>query len=153
DALRELRATLGVLRGVEEDSRAPAPSLARVDDLIAAASAAGVEVRLDVHGDPRPLPPNVDLAAYRIVQEALTNVARHAGPTTAVVSLTYGRQDLLVEVSDQGPGVSAEWRAEAGNGLLGMRERAVAAGGQLEAGPRPEGGFLVRARLSLQGAV
>lgn len=153
DALRELRATLGVLRGAAaDDSRAPAPSLARLDDLVASATAAGLRVRLDVSGEPRPLPPSVDLAAYRIVQESLTNVARHAGSAGAALSISYTPRELVIEVEDEGQGVPAGWDPQAGNGLLGMRERAAAAGGELEAGPRPEGGFRVRARLSLRGS-
>jgi signal transduction histidine kinase len=152
DALDELRATLGVLRGADEEgSRAPTPTLARLDELVASATAAGVHVQLDVRGEPRPLPRNVDLAAYRIVQESLTNVVRHAKAAAAELSITYAPRELVIEVADEGTGVAPGWSRQVGNGILGMRERAAAAGGELEAGPRPEGGFRVRARLSLRG--
>ena len=90
----------------------------------------------------------MDLAAYRIVQESLTNALRHAGPTTATVTLSYGAAELVLEIADQGRGVSTP-REGGGHGIAGMRERAEAAGGTLEAGPRPGGGFCVRARLPL----
>jgi signal transduction histidine kinase len=150
DALRELRATLGVLRAADdEEPRAPAPSLARLDDLVTNAAAAGVQVRVNVVGGPRTLPPGVDLAAYRIAQESLTNVARHAQPATATLSIDYGVDEVVVEVADDGRRVPDERAMRVGNGLMGMRERAAATGGVLEAGPRPEGGFRVRARLPL----
>jgi len=154
DALREVRATLGALRGVDEElPRSPAPSLARLDDLAARVAVAGLEVRTRVAGAPRPLPAGVDLAAYRIVQEALTNVARHAGPATATVQVTYGDGDLTVQVDDDGRGTPGDL-APGGSGILGMRERAAALGGELKAGPRPgRGGFRVLARLPLDGAM
>ena len=153
DALRELRSVLGVLRQVDEEApRAPAPGLARLDILVSRAEAAGLTVRTEVEGTPRPLPAGLDLAAVRIVQEALTNVARHAGATTAVVRLCYEEQDLTVEVDDDGRGVPSPTTVGTGSGIAGMRERAAALGGQLEAGPRPGGGFRVRARLPLPGA-
>ncbi|MGH3666146.1 MAG: sensor histidine kinase [Egibacteraceae bacterium] len=156
EALRELRGTLGVLRQVEENEeapRAPAPSLVRLDELVAGASAGGLGVQVKVTGEPRRLPARVDLAAYRIVQESLTNVARHAGPATATVRLSYGAHDLVVQVDDDGRGPldDGEGSLDGGSGLLGMRERAVATGGALETGPRPKGGFRVRARLPLDG--
>ncbi len=152
EALQELRSVLGVLRQVDEDApRSPAPSLVRLDELTTRAAAAGMSVRTEVDGDPRPLPTGVDLAAYRIVQEALTNVTRHAGPATALVRVVYGADDLTVEVDDDG-GTPATAPPSGGNGIPGMRERAVALGGDLEAGPRPDGGFRVRARLPLGGS-
>ena len=102
-------------------------------------------MRVDVEGSPRPLPAGVALAGYRIVQEALTNVARHAGPVSATVSVTYGDADLVVQVDDDGTAVGAA--GNGGNGLHGMEERATALGGRLQAGPRPAGGFRVRAWL------
>jgi signal transduction histidine kinase len=153
DALRELRGTLGVLRGGDdEDPRAPVPTLARLDDLVTKATTAGVRVQVNVTGGPRPLPPGVDLAAYRIAQESLTNVARHARPATATLSIAYGTDELVVEVQDEGRTTADARAVREGHGLLGMRERAAAVGGELDAGPRPEGGFRVRARLPLNGA-
>jgi signal transduction histidine kinase len=149
DALRDLRATLGVLRSANEiEPRAPAPTLARLDDLVSQAGTAGATVRVNVTGTVRQLPPDVDLAAYRIAQESLTNVARHARPATATLSIAYGEDELVVEVEDEGTSVS-DPMARSGHGLAGMRERVASAGGELEAGPRPEGGFRVRARLPL----
>jgi signal transduction histidine kinase len=153
DALRELRATLGVLRGADdEDPRAPAPTLARLDDLVSNASTAGVRVRVSVTGAERPLPPGVDLAAYRIAQESLTNVARHARPAAATLSIAYGTDELVVDIQDEGRTAPDARAVREGHGLIGMRERAASVGGQLEVGPRPEGGFRVRARLPLNGA-
>ena len=143
DALVELRAVLGVLRQVDEDApRSPAPSLARIDDLVARTSDTGLTVRVE-RSPQLELPSAVDQAAYRIVQEALTNVARHAGAATATVRLNQGQGDLVVEVDDDGRGGAVS--ANGGNGIAGMRERARALGGNLQAGPRPDGGFRVRA--------
>jgi signal transduction histidine kinase len=100
---------------------------------------------VEVDGDPAELPPAVDLAAYRVVQESLTNVVRHAGPAAATVRVAYRPGQVVVEVSDDGPGPPAA--VEPGSGITGMRERVTAAGGHLEAGPRPGGGFRVIARL------
>ena len=152
DALRELRATLGVLRQVDEaDPLAPTPGLAVLDDLVGRASAAGLSVAVETDGEPRPLPAGTDLAAYRIIQESLTNVARHAQATEVTVSVRHGAHDLEITVDDDGIGVPADVPLREGNGLLGMRERAIAAGGEVEAGPRPDGGFRVRARLPSGG--
>src|SRR5262245_13561822 len=160
ETLRELRATLGVLRQVDEGApRAPAPSLARLDELIARLGAAGLTVRTRVEGTPVPLPARVDLAAYRIVQEALTNVYRHAGGVTATVELRYAEDELVIQIdNDAGPAGGSAAAAGAGlpstgAGIAGMRERAETLGGQLSAGPRPDGGFRVRARLPLDGAL
>ena len=154
EALQELRATLGLLRQVDgPEPRSPAPGLAQVERVMASTTAAGIEVRLDVSGQPRDLPTGVDLAAYRIIQESLTNVIRHARAATARIAIAYGRADVVIEIEDDGRGVedhSAE--AGGGNGLLGMRERAAAVGGDLEAGPRAAGGFRVRARLPIDEA-
>ena len=153
DALAELRATLGVLRQLGEPggSRAPLPGLAQLDVLVAGAAEAGRHVEVAVEGERVELPLAVDLACYRIVQEALTNVARHAGPARATVRVAFGAGEVVVEVTDNGPGAAAGTPADAGgHGIAGMRERAVALGGELEAGPRLEGGFGVRARLPLQ---
>jgi signal transduction histidine kinase len=103
-------------------------------------------------GRPGGLAPAVDLAAYRIVQEALTNVLRHAGPATVMVRLAYDEDRLTVQVDDDGHGAAAGWPSVGGNGLVGMRERLTELGGRLEAGPRPAGGFRVLATLPLDGA-
>ena len=110
----------------------------------------GLEVRTRVEGTPRPLPAGTDLAAYRIIQESLTNVTRHAGPATATVLVRYGPADLTVQVDDDGRGpAAADNGAARGNGIRGMRERVAALGGELTTGPRPDGGFRVQARLPL----
>jgi signal transduction histidine kinase len=151
---------LGVLRDVDAQAgerapRAPAPGLARLGDLIENAAAAGLAVGVEEDGEPGPLPADVDLAAYRIVQEALTNSARHSGGANATVRLGYGDDALRVEVHDDGtsrpPGRSAAQAGESGHGIAGMTERAAALGGTLEAGPGPEGGFRVRAWLPRHG--
>jgi signal transduction histidine kinase len=148
DALREVRSALNVLRGsTEEPPLAPTAGLARLDELVSRATAAGVGVSLDVQGDRRPLPASVDLAAFRIVQESLTNVVRHAKAGSPRVQLTYGNGDLMLQIEDDGRGPGAQ--AGGGSGIAGMRERATALGGELEAGPQPTGGFRVRARLPL----
>jgi signal transduction histidine kinase len=152
EALGELRSVVDILRqSDEEPPRAPAPSLARLDDLVSRVSAAGLEVLTKVEGDRRPLPAPVELAAFRIVQEALTNVHRHAGAASATVHVTYGERDLTVRVDDDGRGASPDGGAGGGAGIAGMRERVAALGGELEAGPRGEGGFRVLARLPLDG--
>ncbi len=152
ETLGELRSVLDILRQSDEaPPRAPAPSLTRLDDLVAKVRAAGVEVLTKVEGDARPLPAPVELAAFRIVQEALTNVQRHAGGASATVRVRYGDRDLTVEVDDDGRGASSNGASGGGNGIPGMRERAAALGGELEAGPRAGGGFRVLARLPLDG--
>jgi signal transduction histidine kinase len=153
EALTELRSVLEILRQEGERApRSPASSLDRIDDLVSQAAAAGIDVHTETEGDVHPLPFGVDVAAYRIVQEALTNVARHAGQASATVRLDYGDDELTVEVDDDGNGASATSTHGSGKGVVGMRERAAALGGELEAGPKPEGGFRVRARLPLEGA-
>jgi len=150
DALGELRSVLDVLRqGDEAPPRAPASGLARLDSLVAGAGATGLEVRTRVEGLPRPLPAGTDLAAFRIVQESLTNVTRHAGPASATVLVRYGPDDLTVRVDDDGRGPVAATGPGNGNGIRGMRERVAALGGELTTGPRPGGGFRVQARLPI----
>jgi signal transduction histidine kinase len=152
EALSELRSVLDILRQEGERApRSPTSTLARLDDLISRAAAAGLEVRTETEGQVRPLPFGVDVAAFRIVQEALTNVTRHAGPATASVRFAYGERDLTVQVDDDGRGPQARSAAGSGKGIVGMRERVAALGGDLEAGPRPGGGFRIRARLPLDG--
>jgi signal transduction histidine kinase len=154
EALQELRATLGLLRQVDDpESRAPAPGLAQLERVMASTTAAGVDVRLEVSGQARDLPTGVDLAAYRIIQESLTNVIRHARAATARIAITYRRSDLVIQIEDDGRGFDEPGLAPTGgNGLLGMHERATALGGELEAGPISAGGYRVRARLPLDGA-
>ncbi|HEY4461449.1 MAG TPA: sensor histidine kinase [Streptosporangiaceae bacterium] len=153
EGLRELRAILNVLRQADEaDPTEPAPGLAQAAALIDGARRAGLGTTLTVTGTQRPLTAAVDLAAYRIIQESLTNVIRHAGPATATVSLAYGEDELRVEVADTGRGTTAAAAAPAGpqgtgHGLTGMRERAASVGGTVEAGPQPAGGYRVSARL------
>jgi signal transduction histidine kinase len=149
DAARELRATLGVLRSDEDGDG----GLSQLDSLVARARAAGLPVTVTVTGAKRPLPPEVDQAAYRIVQEALTNVSRHAGRACASVHLHYTPKAFLVEVDDDGKGTvtSAGTRPSGpGLGLVGMRERVSALGGHLQAGPQDGGGFQVRAELPVR---
>jgi signal transduction histidine kinase len=144
ETLRELRTTLGVLRQVDEARPLrPVPSLDHLDDLIAQTKDAGLAVRLTISGDRRPLPAPVDLAAYRIVQEALTNAVRHAGSATATVLVNYAADQVILEIGDDGCGTAAP----EGNGIRGMRERAAILGGTLAARARPGRGFLVRASL------
>jgi signal transduction histidine kinase len=153
EALTELRSVLEILRQEGERApRSPTSSLDRIDDLVTQAAAAGIEVRTETDGDVHPLPFGVDVAAFRIVQEALTNVARHAGQATATVRLGYADEDLTVEIDDDGDGASPAATPGSGKGVVGMRERAAALGGELEAGPKPGGGFRVRATLPLEGA-
>jgi signal transduction histidine kinase len=153
-ALTELRRLLGVLRQEDEPQGdlAPVPGLADLDGLLAEVAKAGLAVRLQVEGRPAQLPAGVDLSAYRIVQEALTNVVKHAGPARAQVAIRYLDHEVVVEVTDDGRGAAAptgDGRARVGHGLIGMRERVAVFGGDLEVGPRPGGGFRVAARLPL----
>jgi signal transduction histidine kinase len=153
EALTELRSVLEILRQEGEPApRSPTSTLSRLDDLVSQAAAAGLEVRTETAGDVRQLPFGVDVAAFRIVQEALTNVTRHAGAAAATVRIGYGEGDLTVEVDDDGHGgPAAAPIGGGGKGLTGMRERVTALGGEFRAGPRPEGGFRVWARLPLDG--
>jgi signal transduction histidine kinase len=150
-ALVEMRRLLGVLRQEAEPrgSLAPAPGLAEVEALAAEVARAGVRVEVHIEGTPCELPAGLDLSAYRIVQEALTNVVRHAGPATARVAVRYSPGQVAFEVVDDGRGPGAEDRG--GHGLAGMRERAALYGGTLEAGPVPGGGFRVAATLPVEG--
>jgi signal transduction histidine kinase len=151
EALVEMRSILGVLRGVDDDvPRAPAPSLQRLPDLVANAAASGVDVTLQVDGDVSTLARNTDLAAFRIVQESLTNVARHSGVAAAEVRIRARDGVLAIEVLDEGTGRNGHADLPSGgNGIPGMQERALAVGGRLTAGPRPGRGFVVRAELPI----
>jgi signal transduction histidine kinase len=144
EALDELRATLASMRS--DAPRTPGPGLAQLGALVARMAGTGVHVNVTVSGPARGVPAAVDLAGYRIVQEALTNVLRHAGPAAATVRVTYQPQALDIEVTDTGPG-SAAAASTGGHGIAGMRERVAALGGDFEAGPGRGGGFRVYARL------
>jgi signal transduction histidine kinase len=174
-ALVELRRLLGLLRDDQGDGAdlTPQPSLEQLATLAAASREAGLPVEVTVEGEPRPLPAGIDLSAYRIVQEALTNSLKHAGPARARVRVRYGHDALEVQVTDDGlggrgaggdggglvvvtigPGGALELPgrgSDGGNGLIGMRERVALFGGTLETGPRPDGGYRVAARLPLDG--
>jgi signal transduction histidine kinase len=150
EALVELRSVLDILReGHESAPRSPAPGLAALDPLVAKSQAVGLQVTTRIEGSPRPLPRRVDLAAFRIVQEALTNVTRHAGKASVSVRIDYGAEDLTVQISDDGRGSGSDIPS-GGRGIAGMRERATSLDGEFEAGPRPEGGFRVRARIPVR---
>jgi signal transduction histidine kinase len=159
-ALVEMRRLLGLLREGAEAERAPQPGMAGLADLIAADP--NLSVHLRVEGTPVELPPGIELSAFRIVQEALTNVRKHAGPADTEVVLRYGAFAVEIEVADDGRGAStlvgahgpesANAPGAGGVGLVGMRERVALCGGHLQAGPRPGGGWLVRASLPLEGA-
>ncbi|OFW73052.1 MAG: hypothetical protein A2Y55_09075 [Actinobacteria bacterium RBG_16_68_12] len=145
-ALGEMRRLLGLLRESDAElALAPQPTLSRLEDLVGQVREAGLPVEVAVEGEPRELPPGVDLSAYRIVQEALTNALKHAGPATARVTVRYGDGELDLEISDDG--VGAGNGGGAGQGLAGIRERVAVFGGDVETGQRPEGGYAVRARL------
>lgn len=148
DALVEVQAMLGTLRD-ESASRAPAAGLARLDDLAERARATGLAVEITTTGRPRAVPAGVDLATYRIVQEALTNVVRHAKAREVTVRIVHADNEITVEITDDGVGPVATRGHPGGNGLPGMRERAATLGGELTAGAKADGGFRVYARLPL----
>ncbi len=158
-AMGELRHLLGLLApaGGDEAVLVPQPGVSQVRALVDRVRAAGLDVELSVTGT-RDLPPGVDLAAYRVVQEALTNVIKHAGAARAAVALEYRPDDLLITVTDDGrpaPEPSGSWGSPGssgpnGRGLIGLRERIALYGGELDAGPRPGGGWRVRARIPLE---
>ena len=148
-ALDELRGILGLLRHADE-SVAPKVGLEGLEALIDMTSKAGVVTRLNVGGSSNIVPAAIGRAAYRIVQEALTNVLRHAGDAVATVSITVEDDRLSIAVEDDGVGIGAAASEGSGYGILGMHERVHALGGSLEAGPRPEGGFRVHASLPIR---
>jgi len=149
-ALAETRRLLGVLRdSQEDDGLTPQPGIGELTALADSVRAAGVPVSLAVHGDQEQLPATVGVSAYRIVQEALTNVLKHAGPARADVTVGCADGAVMIEVADDGAGAPVNGAHVGGQGLAGMRERVAIFGGELEAGPRPDGGFTVRARLPL----
>jgi signal transduction histidine kinase len=148
-ALVEMRRLVGVLRRDDDEPElAPTPGLAHLDELLERVTRAGLEVEKRISGTPRELQPSLDITAYRIVQEALTNVLKHAGASSASVDVTYGERTLELEVADDGRGGSPNGRA-GGHGLQGLRERVGLFGGRLDAGRRDGGGFAVKARLPL----
>jgi signal transduction histidine kinase len=153
-ALVELRSILGVLRHLDEDApRSPTSGLDQLADLVTRSESAGVRVHLDVGGPLGHLPRQVDLAAYRIVQEALTNVARHSNRPDAAVRVRRHADTLTIDVLDEGTAPpTREPLPAGGNGIAGMKERAASIGGHLHAGPRPTGGFGVHARLPIEPA-
>jgi signal transduction histidine kinase len=152
DVLTEMRSVLGVLRAVDEAApRVPAPSLARLDELVVSSSDAGLDLHAEVRGDPVQLPTSVDVAAYRILQEALTNAARHGAAARATALITYQRNDLTVQVVNQMADAPPSSVEGTGNGIAGMRERVTALGGQFSAGPLPGGrDFRMRASFPLK---
>ncbi|MGK5738868.1 sensor histidine kinase [Micromonospora sp. URMC 103] len=152
EALDELRVTLAVVRRGDDGTaeRAPAPGLAQVPVLRDRLAGTGLPVTVEVEGEPAALPVAVDLAAYRVVQESLTNVLRHAGPATATVRIRYAPAEVDVEVTDTGRGAAGTGRGAGGSGLAGMRERITALGGSFDAGPVAGGGFRVYARLPVE---
>ncbi len=150
EALAEMRRLLGVLdRGEDTRALAPQPGLADIEDLVARARTAGLETKLRVEGEPGVISPALDLCAYRIVQEALTNVIKHAGPASVTVAVRWTGQALEVDVSDDGRGPIAHPGGARGHGIAGMRERTGLHGGKIHAGARANGGFAVQARLPL----
>jgi signal transduction histidine kinase len=149
EAVVEMRRLLGVLRAAEGDGLTPQPSLAQLGQLVERVRRTGLEVDLVVEGAARALAPGVEVSAYRIVQEALTNVVRHAGASRATVAVRYLPDAIDVEVRDDGRGANGDGAGQAGHGLVGVRERVALHGGTLAVGPLASGGFEVRASLPL----
>jgi len=146
-----MRRLLGMLRRSDDElALAPQPSLRHLEDLVEQVREAGMPVDLRIDGEPREIAPGIDLSAYRIVQEALTNALKHAGPARARVTVRYGDTELEIEIADDGAG-AAEEAPPGGHGLVGMRERVALFGGDLAAGGRRGGGYAVRAKLPLGG--
>ncbi|WP_309708581.1 sensor histidine kinase, partial [Pseudolysinimonas sp.] len=153
-ALREMRQLLGVLRGSDDERPgplAPAPGLHDVDSLVAEVVRSGITVEMRVEGARPDLPAGIDLSAYRIVQEALTNVIKHAGRARATVVIGYAADAVTLDIDDDGPARPPGTVGSGGHGLVGMRERVAMYNGDLIAGPLPGGGFRVHARLPLGG--
>jgi signal transduction histidine kinase len=149
EALAELRRLLGILGDGDPHALAPQPGLGDIAPLLAQAQALGISAKLRIDGDPVPVAPALDLCAYRIVQEALTNAIKHAAPAHASVDVRWGHSVLELEISDDGRRSSAGKRTVGGHGIPGMRERVALHSGSLETGVRPNGGFTVYARLPL----
>jgi signal transduction histidine kinase len=153
EALAELRQLFGPVRRGHGEALAGSPTLDQVERLVQRARDAGLPVELRVEGERRAVPPGVDLAAYRVVQEALTNTIKHAGKARATVRVRYGAGELAVEASDNGRGAGGGMFESGGHGLVGMRERVGLYGGEFQVGRRRGGGFSVRARFPLRGKV
>jgi signal transduction histidine kinase len=155
EAMTELRYVFGPVRREDGDELGAAPGLAQLEALASRAHRAGLPVELHVEGTPLELRPGADMAAYRVVQEALTNTLKHARGARATVSVRYEPGDVVLEVLDDGAGGGSNGARldSGGHGLVGMRERVALYGGKLEAGRRPDGGFAVRARLPVSGAL
>jgi len=154
-AVGDMQRMLGLLRGECSDRMlAPQPGTEQLGELIAHMAEAGLPVQLRIEGKSRPLPAGVELAAFRVVQEALTNILKHAGPAKASVVVRYGDDALELHVLDDGDGAAPARSADAGqgHGLIGIRERVAIYGGAVEAGPAADGGFELRARLPLDSA-
>lgn len=149
EALTEMRRLLDVLRVDQSDEYQPQPGLAALDELVDRARGAGLPVETVVTGQARPLPPGPDLCAYRVAQESLTNVLKHAGPATARIDLDYGESTLTLKVTDTGAKPVAQHASPNSHGIRGMKERAELYGGVLTAGPAREGGFSVVLRLPM----
>lgn len=147
-ALQEMRRLLGMLRETDDAALAPQPGLTQVEELATQIRAAGLPVEIAMDGEAVPLPPGIDLAAYRLIQEGLTNALKHAGATVASVAVTYHDDWLEVDVADDGRGQNGT--NGGGHGLLGLRERVALYGGRFESGPRPEGGWRLNATLPLE---
>jgi signal transduction histidine kinase len=144
-----MRRMLGILREADSGpALTPQPGIANLQMLLAQVRESGLPVELEVRGEPMPLPPGIDLSAYRIVQEALTNALKYAGPAHAYVVVHFAPGSLTLEIDDDGAGASTS--ANGGHGLVGMRERVAVFGGDVEAGPKRDGGFRVTARLPLE---
>jgi signal transduction histidine kinase len=154
-AVAELHRLLGFLRqGSQTGELSPQPSMKQLNTLVTQMEDAGLSTKVEIEGDERPLPPSVDLSAYRIIQEALTNTLKHAGPATATVTIRYSDEDIELEILDDGHESTAySGDITSGKGLIGMRERVNLHGGELEAQKIPGGGFLVRAKLLLNRGI
>jgi len=149
-ALTEMRRLVGMLREDGEDELSPQPGLDDLPHLAAQVREAGLPVELAIEGDKRPLPVGIELSAYRIVQEALTNALKHAGNATALVHVRYGDDTLELEIIDDGPGTAAPIATGGGHGLTGMRERVALYGGRIDTGHKASGGFRVRVLLPVR---
>jgi signal transduction histidine kinase len=148
DAMAEMRRLLGILeQGTDPHALAPPPGLANIDELVSEARAAGLTTELHIEGLPAPVSPALDLCAYRVVQEALTNAIKHVAPARAAVSVRWGDHQLELEISDDGSGPGTN--LPGGHGIAGMHERVALHGGTFSAGREHDGGFTVRARLPL----
>jgi signal transduction histidine kinase len=147
-ALTEMRRLLGMLRSDAAEPLAPQPRLADLPALIDQVREAGLPIELHIDGQPRDLPAGIELSAFRIIQEALTNALKHAGPARAQVSIRYRAETLELDITDDGPGTATS--ITGGHGLAGMRERVTLCGGRLDVGRRPAGGFAVRVLLPVR---